>query len=350
MLLPVRTFLHSKKIQRRRLLPVSGKVFVRKGQTVSASEVIAEAILEARYQYLDLGLGLGVAADKVESYLQVKAGSKIEAGDLIAGPVGSARRVVRAPEACAVLGLEGGQVLMEFAGTPYSLAAGYPGSVVALVADRGAVVESSGVLLQGAWGNGRWGQGSLAILAKTPQHVLSPSQLNASLKGALVLAGHCETREALAQAVDVSIGGLVLSSLNPAVIEMAVSIPFPVMVLEGFGKHPFNTSLFQALAELQPVEAILNTEKNLLYQQTSPELLIPVPAGQELSLEQGMREAAVGDRVRVATSLYLGKSGTLVKVGESTRLPNGIWAETGILRLDSGDSLCLPLVNLEIIE
>ncbi len=116
MLLPVRSFFHLQKIQRRRELPISGKVYVRKGQSVSTSDVIAEADLGARYQYLDLGWGLGVAADKVETYLQVREGSRIEAGDLIAGPVGSARRVVRSPGACTVLGLARGRILLEFAG------------------------------------------------------------------------------------------------------------------------------------------------------------------------------------------------------------------------------------------
>jgi len=349
MFVSVRTLFQPTKFQRRRELPISGKVYVRKGQNVSASDVIAEALLGSQYQYLDLGQGLGLAAGDVETYLQVKAGSHLEAGDLIAGPVGSARRVVRSPGACTVIGLERGRILLEIAGDPYRLTAGYPGNVIGLVADRGAVIESSGILLQGIWGNRRWGQGNLAFLAKTPQHVLAPSQLNASLSGALVLAGHCENREALAKAAEVSVGGLVLSSLNPLLIDTAASLSFPVMILEGFGKHSLNAGLFQSLSELQTVAAILSTEKNPSCLRACPELLVLVDAGQELIPEQDKKEACTGERVRVTTTAYLGKAGSLVTAGETTRLPNGILAETGVVRLDSGESLCLPLANLEII-
>ncbi len=212
------------------------------------------------------------------------------------------------------------------------------------------MIESSGILLQGTWGNGRWSQGRLAFLAKTPQHVLAPSQLNASLSGALVLAGHCENREALTKAAEASVGGLVLSSLNPLLVDMVTSLSFPVMMLEGFGKHPLNAGLFQSLSRLPAVEAILNTGKNPSCQRACPELLVLVDAGQDLGLVQNMKDAATGDRVRVTTTAYLGKSGSLVACGETTRLPDGILAETGVVRLDSGESLCLPLANLEIIE
>jgi hypothetical protein len=350
MFVPVRTFFYPKKFQRCRELPVSGKVYVRKGQNVSFGDVIAEAGLDPKFMYLDLGQGLGVAEEEVETYLQVKTGSKIEAGDLIAGPVGRTRRVVRSPVACAVLGLERGRILLEIAGDSYKLTAGFPGSVVDLVADRGAVIESSGILIQGIWGNSRLSRGRLAVLAKTPQHVLAPSQLNVSLTGAIVLAGHCENQDALTRASDVSIGGLVLSSLNPLLISTVMRLPFPVMILEGFGKHPINLRLFQLLSESQFTDVVLNTDKNPSCRQDFPEMLILAPSQQELRLSLVMKNPAAGERVRITTTPYLGKMGTLVKGVESTRLPNGIWAETGLVRLDSGESLCLPLANLEIIE
>jgi hypothetical protein len=350
MLLPVRTLLFARKFRRRRELPVAGKVIVRKGQNVSADAVIAEAVLGAKYQYLDLGQGLGLVAEEVRPYLQVKIGSRIEAGDLIAGPVGGARRVVRSPAACTILGLEHGRILLESAGEPYLLKAIFPGSVVDLLPDRGAVIESNGILLQGIWGNCQFSQGRLVFLAKTPQHVLAPSQLTPSLAGALVLAGHCENRETLVQASEVAVGGLVLSSLNPLLLDAVAGLTFPVMILEGFGKHPINVGLFQSLSRYQSVEAVLNTEQKLSGRKTNPEILLLAPVSEEPDSGPEMKDAAEGDRVRVISTPYLGKVGTLINVSGSTRLPNGVRAETGRVRLDNGENLDFPLANLEIIE
>jgi hypothetical protein len=350
MLLPARALFHPARFRRRRQLPVSGKIFVRKGQVVSESEVIGEAVLGVHYQYLDLGSGLGVKAEDVAAYVGVKTGTRIEAGDVIAGPVGSARRVVRAPVACTVLGLERERILLECGGDSFQLVAGFPGVVADLLADRGAVIESSGILLQGVWGNGHWNRGKLVCLAKTPQHVLSPTQLLPELAGALVVAGHCENPEALVKAESVAIGGLALSSLSPLLVDLVSRLSFPVMILEGFGKHPLNPGLFRLLAQVQDIEAVMQSEKGPAPWRTRPELLIQAPVEPEMSLFEEMKEASVGQRVRVTTTPYLGRMGALINEPIVSRLPNGIWAETGSVRLDSGEELCLPLANLETIE
>jgi hypothetical protein len=222
--------------------------------------------------------------------------------------------------------------------------------VADLLADRGAVIESSGILLQGVWGNGHWNRGKLVCLAKTPQHVLSPTQLLPELSGALVVAGHCENPEALVKAESVAIGGLALSSLSPLLVDIVTGVSFPVMILEGFGKHPLNPGLFRLVAQVQDIVAVMQTEKGPAPWRTRPELLIQAPVEPEMSLFEEMKEASVGQRVRITTTPYLGRMGALINEPIVSRLPNGIWAETGSVRLDSGQELCLPLANLETIE
>ncbi|RPI32614.1 MAG: hypothetical protein EHM70_08525, partial [Chloroflexota bacterium] len=94
MLSPITHFLPITTIRRTRLLPVPGKIVVRKGQKISASDVIAEVRLNPEHILLDIGRGLGLQASKADAFIQHKAGDEVSEGDVIAGPVGVARRVM----------------------------------------------------------------------------------------------------------------------------------------------------------------------------------------------------------------------------------------------------------------
>jgi hypothetical protein len=85
------------------LLPSAGRVLVRKGQVVNAVDVIATANLDPRHILLDVARGLGLPASKADEHIQRKPGEPVSAGDVLAGPVGWAKRVVRAPHAGVVV-------------------------------------------------------------------------------------------------------------------------------------------------------------------------------------------------------------------------------------------------------
>ncbi len=85
---PVTHFLPLTTIRRERVLPIPGKVMVRKGQKVSASDTVAEANLTPSHQLLEVARGLGLRSEQADEYMQVEAGTIVAAGDIIAGPVG----------------------------------------------------------------------------------------------------------------------------------------------------------------------------------------------------------------------------------------------------------------------
>ena len=57
---PITHILPYTLVKRRRVLPREGRVSVRQGQTVRATDVIATAVLEPRHTMLDVAAGLGV--------------------------------------------------------------------------------------------------------------------------------------------------------------------------------------------------------------------------------------------------------------------------------------------------
>lgn len=336
-------------IRRERLLPFSGKILVRKNQKVGATDVVAELNQHARHQLIDVARSLGVSAEQADTLIGVEVGQQLSPGDLIAGPVGLFRRVVRATHECQVVLTGNGQVLLELASPPYQLQAGLAGEVVELIADRGVIVETSGALIQGIWGNQRIGFGVLSVLAKSPEHELLAAEMDVSLRGSVVLAGTCRQKEALEMAETLPLRGLILASMSASLIDMARKLSMPLILLEGFGKHALPPAAFKLLSTNNRREVCLNAQRLDLYKGYRPEVVIPLPS---TGLTPPLRETptlAVDRQVRVIGALQGNAFGVITGLPGVKRLPNGLRQEVAEVRLESGQSVQVPVANLELL-
>ena len=247
-------------IRKNRVLPIPGRVVVRQGQKVAPRDVIAAANLAPEHILLNITRGLGVSIEQADNLIQCVAGDHINSGDLIAGPVGIARRVVRSPISGQVMLAGEGQVLIQIDKPPYELHAGISGTVTQLISEYGAVVETTGCLIQGCWGNGRADFGLMQSKIESPQDELTTDQINVSLRGSIVLGGYCKDPAVLERAANIPIRGLVLASMSSALVPAALQKDFPILVLEGFGQLPLNTISFNLLANHQNREISVNAE------------------------------------------------------------------------------------------
>ena len=191
MLAPVVHVLPMTRIRRHRLLPITGRVLVRKSQVVTALDVIGEANQNPKHVLLDIVRGLGVGLGEVDQYLQRDSGDVIAEGDVLAGPVGWGKRVVRAPCSGKIVLSGRGKMLLEEESAPQQVLAGLPGEVISLIPGRGAVVESIGALVQGVWGNGEINFGLLRVLIKKVEDILSVDQIRLCLVGTAVMHRCC---------------------------------------------------------------------------------------------------------------------------------------------------------------
>ena len=144
---PTRQVLPLTCIKRTRILSQPGNVLVRSGQHVAAMDTIAETNQALSYKLLNIDRLLKVKADAADGLFQCKPGDMLASGDLIAGPVGIGRRVIRAKQPCMVILAGDGKVLLEVSQNPHQLKAVFPGSVAELIPDFGAVIESTGSLI-----------------------------------------------------------------------------------------------------------------------------------------------------------------------------------------------------------
>jgi hypothetical protein len=331
-------------------MPSAGRIIARRGQQVSPSDVVAEVVLRPEHLLLDIGLGLGLSPKDADHYIQRRAGDEVGEGDVIAGPVGIGRRVVRAPKSGTVVVAGGGQVLLELEGQISQLKSGYSGIVSDIIGDRGVVVESVGSLIQCVWGNGKVNFGLLNILAHNPEDIVTPEMMEVNLRGSVIVGGYCDSEKVFQSAEELPIRGMILASMDSSLVDVAKTMDYPIVLVEGFGKLSMNPEAFKILASSALREAAVIAESWDRLVNTRPEIVITLPEGSLPEIPTEVISLAVGQTVRVVSPPYKSMLGTIASLQQGLSvMPSGLRMQTAGVRLLNGDTIQVPISNLEII-
>jgi hypothetical protein len=350
MFAPVHHILPLTTIERERLLPVAGNVIAKLNQNVSSTDLIAEATWSREHLLIDVARTLGISANAADRLIHVKVNEKVSEETEIAVGKGFTSRTVRAPREGRVVAVGGGQVLLETGDASIQLRAGIPGIIVNIIPNRGARIRTVGSLIQGTWGNGRIETGLLFNLTEKPDDVLTAARLDVSLRGSIILAGLIRDAETLRAAADLPVRGLILSSISPGLLSTAQQMRFPILAIDGFGQIPMNSAAYKLLTTNIKRDVTLNAEAFNRYSGARPEIIIPLPVSQEPLPPTDVVTLETGQTVRLRRAPHAGEIGTLTKLhpGMST-LPSGLRAPAGDVKLENGEQILVPLVNLEIV-
>jgi hypothetical protein len=350
MIAPVTHILGLTTIQRERRLPVPGRVVVQQGQKVSASDVIAEAEYAREHMLLDVARNLGLSPEAADRLIRCNVGDRLAADAVVAESGGLSPRQIRTPRDSRVVAVGGGQVLLAAGETSFELRAGMPGQVVQVLPDLGAIIKASGALVQGVWGNGRLDSGLLFSLAGSPGEVLSAASLDVSLRGSVILAGYCRDAESLQAAAELPLRGLILASLHPGLLPLAAQMRYPIVVTDGFGAREMTPPAYKLLSTNVKREITLNAEPYNRYTGARPEAFIPLPVSEEPPPARQVEAFAPGQRVRLVRDPQVGQVAILARLlPGQTLLPNGLRAAAAEIRLENGEQMAVPLVNLEVV-
>lgn len=350
MLAPVTHVLPLTTVRRERLLPVPGRVVARLEQKVNPVEVIAEAVMGQEHVLYDVARTFGVSPEAADKMMRVKNGETVSRNQVIAQGGGLVPRLFRASREGRVVAVGGGQVLLEVGGETIELYAGLPGTVTRLIPDRGAEITFIGALIQGVWGNGRVDTGLMLPLLSQPNEALAANRIDVSLRGSVLLGGHCGDPAVLQAAAELPVRGLILASMSPALIPLASQMRYPIVVIDGFGHQAMNAVAFKLLATNVKREVTLCAEPYDRHSGSRPEILIPLPATQEPSPPREIEAFAPDQKVRLCRAPHLGEAAKLVSLLPGlTSMPSGIRVPAAEVELESGERIIVPLANLEIL-
>ena len=347
---PVNHIVGLTSIVRERQLPIDGTVLTRVNQKVGSGDVIAEANWAREHVLLDVARTLRISPAAADKLIKCKVDDHIAASAEIAIGKGLFPRNVHAPREGRVVAVGGGQVLMEVGETKIELRAGIPGTIIEILPNRGAVIQSAGALVQGVWGNGRIDSGLLVNIADKPDAILTAARLDVSLRGSIILAGMLKDAESLQAAADLPVRGLILSSIYPSLIQLAREMRYPIMVTDGFGPLPMNSAAYKLLSTNAKRDVTINAEMYDRYTGVRPEVIIPLPISADPPPTREVETFAPGLQVRLRRPPAMGMIGLIVSVKpELTTLPSGLRAFAAEIKLENGETVVAPLVNLEVV-
>lgn len=350
MLAPVHHVIGLTTIVRERLLPISGNVTARVQQRVTAGEVVAETRWAREHALLDVARILGVSPAAADRLIKCQVDDKVAASAEIAVGRGLFPRSVRAPREGRVVAVGGGQVLLEIGEGKMELRAGLPGTVIQVISNRGVVVQSSGGLVQGVWGNGRIDSGLLVNLMQGPETVLTPDRADVSLRGSIILGGMIRNAETLQALAELPARGLIASSISPSLIGKAREMRYPILVTDGFGSLPMNSAAYKLLSTNAKREVALNAEAFDRYTGARPEIVIPLPTSSQPPAPNEVETFAPGSQVRMRRPPAMGMVGSIVSIKPGlTTLPSGLRAQAAEVKLENNETVLVPLVNMEVV-
>ena len=337
-------------IVRKRMLPIDGRIIAKLGQKVNPTDVVAEAIVGRQHIIVDVAQLLGVSPQNAAALVKTKKNQKISKGEVIAETTGLFAREAKSPADGRIVAIGGGKLIVETGGSSFELAAGIPGVITEVIGERGVVIRSTGAVVQGLWGNGRLETGVMVSAMDGPDEVFDANRLDVSVRGSIILGGYTDSPAVIKNASELPVRGLILASISPALLPLAAQANFPIIILDGFGRRPMNSTAYKLLSTNIKRDVTLNAEVYNRQNGSRPEVFIPLPFTQEPPEPREVETFAPGQTVRVIHLASPAQIGTLMQLRASpVHLPNGLQARVAEVRLESGDQILVPLTNLEVL-
>lgn len=340
-------------IRRERILPLDGEVLVEFGARVEPQTIVARARIPGRYLILDVAQGLKVAPEEADKYIRPKPGQRVKAGQAVArrqAALGLFPRMVRAPQTGIVAAVGSGRVLLEAAGEPVELRAYLPGTVANVLPRSGVLIEAVGAWIQGVWGTAGESFGVLKVLVDQPDEPLRARAIDVASHGAVLVGGATMDRDALQQAEELQVRGIVIGSMDPVLIAMAEEMPFPIVVTEGFGQAPMARPIFQLLSTNDGREAAVSGHVQSRWGAIRPEIVIPLPVGGATAPPPPGTPVEAGSEVRVTRGSMIGKVGTVRRLPpQPAVLETGNRLQGAVVAFEDDEERFVPFLNLELL-
>jgi hypothetical protein len=143
---------------------------------------------------------------------------------------------------------------------------------------------------------------------------------------------------------------LILGTISPELLPLAIKSRFPIVVTDGFGHQPMNSVAYKLLITNTKREVALNSTSYNRYSGSRPEIFIPLPVSQPPPQARDADVFSSGQQVRLRRNPNLFELGTLTNLLPGfTEFPSGLSLLAADVLLESGQKVVVPLVNLEII-
>ena len=356
-------------IRNERRLPIEGEVTVQVGDRIEAEDVVATAALPGNVQLVNIANLLSIPTEDIRDYMLKKEGGPIAKDEIIGetkGLFGLFKSQARAPIDGTIESISDvtGQVIIREAPIPVNVMGHISGSIVEVISNEGAVVETYGTHIQGIFGIGGETVGALEVVVDSPDAPLTKALIQPTHRDKILCGGAVIGNDAIQEAIRQGVKGIIVGGIHDGDLrallgyELGVAITgsetlgLTLVITEGFGEINMAARTFDLLKAQEGMTASINGATQIRAGVVRPEIIIPVEAREETVGTGGTGNAlTIGTQIRIIREPYFGRLGRVaalpVKLQE-------IETEAKVrvleVELEDGDKVVLPRANVEIIE
>jgi hypothetical protein len=360
-------------VRKRRILPIPGKVLVKKGDKVNPETKVARANLLGTFTTVDvrsdLGILLGEVKKAIKEWFKVKVGDVVNEGDVLASRKHFFGRRVKesiAPTSGTIGYISDvtGKLHIRAAPVPVEVTAYIPGEVVEVIPDEGVIVETFGAYVQGIFGIGGETHGVLEVVVSSPDEILTVDKINSSHKGKILVGGSLITGDALQKAAKNHVNGIIVGSIEDDSLvdylgyEIGVAVTgeedvnTTLIMTEGFGKMSMLTWTFNLLKKFEGKQCSISGATHIRAGVIRPEIIIPRKFVEAVisETEETSSRLEPGTVIRIIRGEEFGSFAKVFKLETiSKQIETESKTSVIVVTLEDGKKLSLPRSNVEII-
>ena len=358
--------------RKERRLPLKGDVVVKKGDRVTAEDIVARTDLPGKVFPVNVVQKLNIPPADVMEAMVVQEGTSVEQDEPIATATsffGLFTNHCPAPVSGTVESISQvtGQVMMREAPIPVELTAFFDGKIAEIVEDEGVVIETEACFMQGILGIGGETVGPLVSVAHSPDDVLEEKLILPEHKGKIVVGGSLVTAEAIEKAVKCGVKGIIAGGIDAQDLkdflgyDLGVAITgnekkgITIILTEGFGPIRMAEKTFKLLTDNIGKKCSINGATQIRAGVMRPEIIIPLEPkadSEEVSEVQVSGAMEVGSAIRIIREPGFGEL-AIVKDLPVELTPLETEAKVRVVTVTlkrNGEDMTIPRANVEIIE
>lgn len=357
-------------LRKERILPLKGKVLVKKGDKVKSNDFVAETLLPGKVIPFNLANKLGVDPKFMKDYIKIKEGDILKKGTVLAetkGFFGLFRSIVKSPIEGEVESISTltGQLLLREPKIPVQVKAFIDGVVDEVIEAEGVIIKNKSAYVQGIFGLGGETNGEIKVLADSPEEVLDPKKIDESCKGKIIVCGSIAPLSIIRKAQKVGVAGIITGGLDDQDLKdllgydigVAITgheeIGLTIVATEGFGTINMAKKTYALMKQFEGHIASIHGFTQIRAGVMRPEIIIPIEFKEEdLKVEEAkMSELLIGTTIRVIRQPNFGLIGKVTGLPETlTKVESETMVRILEAELEDGQKVTLPRANVEVIE
>jgi hypothetical protein len=288
--------------------------------------------------------------EDLEAIVEVTIGDAVDEGQVLT----SRGRRVRAPVDGVVVAIDGGRIVIRENPLELDLVAGMPGFVVEVRPRRGAVIQTSGAVLQGVWGNGKRAVGAIQMEPDDGLELIQGDDIDMRWRGAIVVTRRPLSELGMQIMEEQDIAGVVAPSLDSTLMHAALNFGRAILLTEEIGDIRMSVAvqnfLTDILEESPNLRGSLDAVEPSVMEARRPELLMNVQqrAGEDPRPPRAVDRLRPGMSIRVTRAPYAGQSGVVEGLPEqAAAVEGGLRVPVASVRLTTGEVVTIPIANVE---